>query len=119
MSTLNGILRPIEAPELLNVTIAYRQKGWRLVQICAVRTDEGYELSYSFSMNYDMETLRFAIAAEDEVSSISAVYPGAFLYENEIKELFGVKVNAISTDYHDKLYRIHVKTPFAKKGGNG
>jgi len=118
MSTVNGILLPMEADQLLTNAIAYKQKGWRLVQICAVSTDEGYELSYSFSMNYDMETLRFSIGAKEEISSISAVYPGAFLYENEIKELFGVKVKAISTDFNNKLYRIHVKDPFAKKGGN-
>jgi len=118
MRTINGILCHITAEELLSSTIVYKQKGWRLVQICAVRTEDGYELSYSFSMNYDMETLRFSIATDEEISSISTVYPGAFLYENEISELFGVKVQAISTDFHDKLYRIHVKTPFAKKGGN-
>ena len=118
MKTLDGILRRIEPSELLSTVILYRKKNWRLVQICAVRTEEGFEISYSFAMNYDMETLRFAIAADDEITSISAVYGCAFLYENEISELFGVKIKAISTDFKDKLYRIHAEAPFAKKGGN-
>ena len=44
--------------------------------------------------------------------SITPIYPSAVFYENEMKELFGVKVENISTDYRDKFYRIEEKTPF-------
>ena len=116
MTSINGTLHRITSAELLPSAIGYRQRGWRLVQICAVTVENGYELSYSFAMNYDMETLRVCVATEDEVTSISEVYGAAFLYENEIRELFGVHITHISTDFHDRLYRIHTKTPFAGKG---
>ena len=44
--------------------------------------------------------------------SISNIYGPAFLYENEITDLFGVPIQLISPDYKGKLYRIEQPTPF-------
>ncbi|MBS4917269.1 MAG: hypothetical protein KHZ93_06810 [Clostridiales bacterium] len=44
--------------------------------------------------------------------SISNIYEPAFLYENEITDLFGVPIQLISPDYKGKLYRIEQQTPF-------
>lgn len=117
MATINGVIHRIEQSQLLPMTIAYKKKNCRLVQICAVTTNDGYELSYSFAKGYELEHLRLLLNVNDEISSISSIYPPAFLYENEIKELFGVKINEISVDYHNRLYRINVNTPFGVKEG--
>ena len=54
---------------------------------------------------------------EDErVPSITQIYPGAFLQENEAAELFGVPIEGMVQDYHDRLYRIAEETPFKHKG---
>ena len=37
----------------------------------------------------------------------------AFLYENEIHDLFGVVVKNINIDYGGTLYRTAIKTPFS------
>ena len=37
-----------------------------------------------------------------------------FLYENEMKELFGVNIQMINLDYNNKLYRINEEAPFLK-----
>ena len=50
------------------------------------------------------------------VPSITQIYPGAFLQENETAELFGVRIESIDGDYHGKLYRIAQETPFKQKG---
>ena len=49
------------------------------------------------------------------MTSITACYPYAFRYENEMKELFGVKIKSIHPDYQNKLYRIKAETPFLKE----
>ena len=36
------------------------------------------------------------------------------LYENEMKELFGVNIQMINLDYQNRLYRINEETPFLK-----
>ena len=49
---------------------------------------------------------------DTEIMSISNIFEPAFLYENEIVDLFGVKINLISIDYQGQLYRIEKQTPF-------
>lgn len=89
-----------------------RNGGWRMIQICATRVAEGYDLLYSFSKEYDLLGLHVSVKEDDEVPSISAVFEPAFLYENEIKDLFGVKIQKITLDYEGNFYRIEQKTPY-------
>ncbi len=102
----------IEHGDLALKTLECKRTGCRLGQVCAVRIPDGYELFYSFIKDYHMTNYKITIDEDTEVVSISDVYPSAMLYENEMKELFGVKIRFINLDYHDKLYRIKEETPF-------
>ena len=110
----------IEPDQLLEKVMTKKNAGMRLSQACAAWVNGKYELSYSFADDntYEYQTLRICLEREQEVASITAFYPYAFLYENEMKELFGVKIEMINLDYHDKLYRIDTPTPFLKKEEN-
>ena len=44
-------IRPVSMDEFLAQVITMKMEGWRLAQICAVRVDDGYEMSYSFCKN--------------------------------------------------------------------
>jgi len=116
MENITNEIRPITMAEFFPTVIQMKMEQWRLVQICAVRIEEGFELSYSFSQRYHMVTLRLVTGTEEPISSITQVYPCAFLQENEMAELFGVPVQSISQDYKHKLYRIDRETPFKEKG---
>jgi hypothetical protein len=50
---------------------------------------------------------------EEEIQSISVIYPNAFLYENEIHDLFGLTIKNMTIDYHGTLYRTAIKVPFS------
>ena len=102
----------IQPGDLALKTLEHKRAGYRLGQICAVRTETGYELLYSFIIEYHMVNYKITIEEDTEIVSISDVYPTAMLYENEMRELFGVNIKFINLDYHDKLYRIEEKTPF-------
>ena len=108
-------IRKITAAEFFPAVVHMKTENWRLVQICASCIEGGYEMSYSFCLKYDMVTLRLEVAEDEEVASITQIYPCAFLQENEAEELFGVKIKTIKPDYKDKLHRIDVETPFKKK----
>ena len=108
-------IRKISAAEFFPAVVHMKTENWRLVQICASCIEGGYEMSYSFCLKYDMVTLRLEVAEDEEVASITQIYPCAFIQENEAEELFGVKIKTIKPDYKDKLYRIDVETPFKKK----
>ncbi len=113
------MLEEIEVAELLSKVMEKKNAGLRLSQACAAYVDGKYELSYSFADDESgsYSVLRIVIEPETTVSSITALYPYAFLYENEMKELFGVKIEMINLDYQNKLYRISKETPFVKKEG--
>ncbi len=110
------IIRIISSNELLGEVLHRKNEGYRLVAITCTCID-GMELSYSFDKDYELLNLRINLGLEEEISSISFLYPFAILYENEIKELFGVRIKDITIDFNDSLYKIPVKTPFRKEEG--
>lgn len=111
-----SVIKPIEVQDFYQTVIRMKMEQWRLAQICAVRVDGGYELSYSFCKDYEMVTLRLVTGLDEKISSITQIYPCAFLQENEAAELFGVPIESLNPDYQNKLYRIDKETPFKEKG---
>jgi ech hydrogenase subunit D len=101
----------IEPGQLLEKVSDLKKDGYRLVQIGCTKT-EGFEINYTFDKDYDFQNLRLQIPEETEIMSISGSYFQSFLYENEMRELFGVKINNINVDYQGHLYKLAVKTPF-------
>lgn len=102
--------------ELLSLkALEAKKANARLVQICAVNTENGFDLLYSFADNYHFLTYKIAIGVEEDIISISDIYPPAALYENEMMELFGVQVDYINLDYERQLYNIAEETPFRPK----
>jgi ech hydrogenase subunit D len=90
-----------------------RKQGYRLVQIGATRLPEHVELTYSFDLESRLTNLRFQVLAEGaRVPSISSIYWCAFLYENELHDLFNVQVDGMAVDFHGHLYETAVKFPF-------
>ena len=113
-----GILE-ISRESLLENVLKMKKQGLRLSQICASYLDGKTKLSYSFADDetYDYYTLRIVMDPDEHVPSITEVFPAALFYENEIKELFGVRVDMISLDYENKLYRIAAEEPFLPEEG--
>ena len=108
----DGQIISIGPGDLVPQALQMKHDGDRLVQIGSTRTKEGYELNYSFGKEYDLVNLRLEVAEDAEVTSISNIYEPAFLYENEIVDLFGVKIKLITLDYKGNLYRIEKEAPF-------
>ena len=111
-----NVIEPIAVQDFYQRVIRMKMEQWRMAQICAVGVEDGYEMSYSFCKDYDMVTLRLIVGLEEKISSITQIYPCAFLQENEAAELFGVQIESMDLDYHHKLYRIDKETPFKEKG---
>lgn len=97
---------------LLNVAYEMKEEGYRLVQICCTTLKESYVLNYSFGKEYDFLNYKATINIDDEVPSLSSIFKPAFLYENEMKDLFGIKIKHIDVDYKGHLYDLEKKTPY-------
>jgi ech hydrogenase subunit D len=112
-----NILEEIELSDLLKRALELKKDGLRFSQACAAYVNDKYELSYSFSNyeTYQLHNLRVVIDTDQEVPSITEIVPAAVFYENEMKEVFGVKIKMISLDYENKLYRIRQEAPLGPK----
>ena len=104
---------PIEKDALLGAVSDMFAQGYRMVQIGCTTLENAYELNYSFDKDYHFKNLRVTAQREDEIQSISVIYPNAFLYENEIHDLFGIKIKNMSVDYKGAFYRTTIKVPFS------
>jgi ech hydrogenase subunit D len=112
--TPETIIETIDVGALLDRVRSLRQQGHRLVQICAARLPDSFELTYSFDFNSRLTNLRIQLpTAEPHVPSICSIYRSVLLYENEIHDLFGIQVDGMAVDFHGKLYQTAIKFPLA------
>lgn len=105
-------------PDQLNEEVRKRlAEGWRLVQIGATTQGELIEVNYSFDRDYAFQNLRVQIEATNpRLPSVSGHYWSAFLYENEIHDLFGITFDGLVLDFKGALYKTSIPTPFAAPG---
>ena len=91
-------------------------QGLRLVGVTAVeiKTDSTFDVLYHFDKDLTLTHLRLNVPKEAPVPSVSGVYFPALLYENEIKDQFGVNFQNILIDFGCTLYLEPevVKSPF-------
>ena len=106
-------LEPIPVSALLEKVDALRKQGYRLVQISATRLSDGLELTYSFALEGRLAQFRLHLPDDSpRVPSISSIYWCAFLYENEMHDLFGLAVEGMAVDFKGTFYNTAVKFPF-------
>jgi ech hydrogenase subunit D len=106
-------IKNVEPNELIGAVEELHKKGCRFVQACCTKLAENqFEITYSFDKDYKLENLRVTIPQEIELPSITGAYGGAFLYENEMHELFGISFKGINIDFKGHLYKKKVKYPF-------
>jgi ech hydrogenase subunit D len=103
----------IELGHLIGRVEQFRQEGYRLVQVNCTKIDSLFEINYSFDSNYQFRNIRITITPDTEVPSISGIFWGAFVYENEMHDLYGIGVRGMNIDYKGNLIRTAVKYPFS------
>ncbi|MDI6867576.1 NADH-quinone oxidoreductase subunit C [Methanoculleus sp.] len=100
-------------PDLLREVDRLHADGYRLVQIGCTDVGGIYEINYSFDKGYHLKNLRLKVGPDTEVPSISGIYWGAFVYENEMHDLFGIPVSGINIDFKGTFIRTAKKYPFS------
>ncbi len=87
--------------------------GWRIVHVACIVQGDQLELLYAFDKAYKLVNYRVLVPKSDPVvPSISATYLAAFPYENELQDLFGMKVEGLVLDFKGKFYRKRHEAPF-------
>ena len=91
--------------------------GYRMVQICAVPQEGGSELVYSFDKDLKLKNYKVQVPGDGPVDSITQSFWSAFIYENEIHDLFGVEFTDMAVDYKGNFFRTgDKKTPWKAAG---
>lgn len=104
----------IKKEDLLLTAMKMKHEGRRLVQTQCSWINNLFECLYTFSDDetYDITNFKVTVSEDEEIPSITSIYPYANFYESEMTELYGVKIQMIDKDYHNKLYRIKAVHPF-------
>ncbi len=110
-------IKNINKSELLEYIKKVKDEQFRFITITCVETNNRFEIIYHFAKDYYMQHFRTNIEKDEELDSISDIYFCAMLVENEIKDLFGIKINNIVVDYDGKLL-LSEGAPFAPMCSN-
>ena len=106
----------IEASELLGVMQDLNTQGYRLSQACAANTKEGMEVWYSLDKgDHVLKNYILKVPEDMTLQSITATYWYAFIYENEMQDLFGIKFKNSALDYGGKFFKLSEETPWKPK----
>ncbi len=106
-------IREVEVRDLFSEAALIRHDNWRLIQICATKTaDDLYEILYTFGRGYEWKNLRITVHGDDKIPSITKIYEIAYLYENEIHDLYGIEIDLMNYDFQGRLFRTGVQYPF-------
>ena len=102
----------IELSELSACAEARKAQGARYVQTLAVNTEAGVDLIYTFMLGDKIDNYKIvAVGKQDVVPSISEAFLAAFVWENEIHDLFGITFEGIAIDFGGTFYDLAVQEP--------
>ena len=110
-------LLPVGIENLLGEIAAVKVAGYRFVTMtCTALDQDSFDILYHFDRGLELKHLRLTLAASTAVPSISPIYFAAFLVENEIQDLFGIRFKGLTIDYERTLYGEEPSriTPFCK-----
>jgi ech hydrogenase subunit D len=111
---------PITLETLVGKTTELRQQGYRLAQIGATPLGDTSELNYTFDREGEMINLRLVLQpGHTRIPSISPIYWCAFIYENELHDLFHLQVDGLVLDFQGQFYKTRVPFPFAAQPNPG
>ena len=95
----------ITPDQVVGACARMKAEGCRFVTMtCTAMDENSFEILYHFDKNLELSTLRVAASKDSPVHSITAVYFAAFLVENEIQDLFGLRFPGLALDYNGTLY---------------
>lgn len=101
---MNLTIENIRKDELLERVQFLKEEGYRFVTTTAHKEGDHYEITYHFDLNYSLFNIRINARQLEKLPSISPIYSGAFLIENEYQDLYGLKYENLTIDYQGRLY---------------
>jgi ech hydrogenase subunit D len=118
---MKGEVVPVSVDALVGEAAKKKVEGHRFVTMSCTELDGTMvDILYHFDKDLELTHLRLTVARDIPVPSLSPVYFAAFLVENEIQDLFGVRFKGLAVDYDRTLFldeEVEVP-PFCRKMAN-
>ena len=114
---MNQEIVEITPDQVVGACARKKAEGCRFVTMtCVALDEERLEVLYHFDRDFQLEHLRLTVSKDMLLHSVSDVYFAAFLVENEIQDLFGLRFAGLAIDYRRTLYLDPeiVRSPFCK-----
>jgi len=100
-----------------NTAAKMKESGYRLIVITCTPAETGYDITYSFDKDGAAKHYRVNAPECDTIPSIGPSFGGAFVFENEIHDLYGFTFEGMTIDFKGTFIRTSVPFPFKKKEG--
>ncbi|MDV0443908.1 NADH-quinone oxidoreductase subunit C [Methanorbis rubei] len=113
MTTMEII--PASPAGIEKVAADMKADGRRLVVITCTAAANDYDITYSFAKGNDLLHYRMTVPEGTSIPAIDASFGGAFVYENEIHDLYGFTFTNMALDFGGTFIRTSVPYPFKKK----
>lgn len=109
----------VKPQEMLGKVAELREQGCRLVQIMCSMANEQFELTYNFDKKCTLTNLRCFVSQGEAMRSITEQFWYAFIWENEIHDLFGLKFQNIleGLDFQGRFFRMTEQFPWNPNNG--
>ena len=62
----------------------------------------------------EVANLRVCVTSADEIPSVGGIFPAAFMFENEMHDLYRLTVVDMNLDYRGGFYHLHIPAPMAQ-----
>lgn len=110
-----GTFTRIDLAQAMDIARAKHDAGWRFVEVHANRPykDQGIEVVWTY-VDEDaqvFEAYEAFVEPGTRIPSVSALFPCAFMYENEMHDLYGLPVDGITLDYRGNWYGLMMYAP--------
>ena len=118
MMTVNEVLTLDNQQEKIGSLLL---RGYRFVTMTVVDKGEEFDIFYHFDLDYEMVNYQLVLKKGEVLPSISDICFAAVIVENEIQDLFGIKVANLAIDYekHFLLSPDAPAEPFCRVPGVG
>jgi ech hydrogenase subunit D len=102
---MDGPILSVQPNQVVGESARIKAEGYRFVTLSYVeRGADQVEILYHFDRDFQMTHLRLTIDRKTLIPSITPVFLAAFLVENEIQDLYGLRVQGLPIDYHRTFY---------------
>ncbi|NDV20254.1 NADH-quinone oxidoreductase subunit C [Pseudodesulfovibrio sp. JC047] len=101
---MKGTIREVTIDTIVGEVMNMKNDGQRFVTLSTYQDGEGkLGILYHFDKDYEDTHLRVSVDMDKPIPSVSGVYFGAMLVENEIRDQWDVKFDGLVLDFNRTL----------------